>query len=65
MVTPKDILFSARLLIREHGSSAEEFATKRMWEFRQTKDDKAAATWSSIVEGIKELRNMFSPKDLS
>jgi hypothetical protein len=65
MATAKDILLSARLVIKEHGNSAEEYATKRMWEFKHKKDEKAAAAWYSIIEGIKELRNMFPPEMLN
>jgi hypothetical protein len=65
MATPKDILLSARLVIKQHGNSAEEYATKMMWRFKQKKDEKGAATWYSIIESIKELRNQFPPKALN
>jgi len=64
MATPKDILLSAYAVVKQYGAGAEEHATKMMWDFKNKNDDKAASTWRSIIEGIKELRNTFPPKDL-
>ena len=57
-VSPKDIFLSAQILINKHGSAAEEYATRKIREFKQAKDEEAASAWHSILEAIKELRNV-------
>jgi hypothetical protein len=35
-----------------------------MWESKQKNDETAAAVWSSVLRGVKELRGKFPPKDV-
>lgn len=64
-ITPKDIFLSANILLKKHGSAAEEYATQKMWEFKQAHDEEAASTWHSILEAIKELRNTTPPENVN
>jgi len=59
MVTPKDIWISAHLLIKKYGDGAEDHAAQKVWEFKQKKDEKAAATWKRIVKTLAEVRDFI------
>jgi len=65
MASPKDIVLSANIVIRHHGNAAEEYAAKKLWEFKHQKDDKAVAAWNAIILAIKELRNTKPPMRLN
>ena len=60
----RDFLLAARLLVKECGDDAGEYAARMIWKLRQEKNEEAVSAWYSILLGIKELRNMFPPEYL-
>ncbi len=64
-ISPKDIFLSANILLKKHGSAAEEYATQKILEFKQAHDEEAASTWHSILDAIKELRNTGPPETVN
>ncbi len=56
MVLDADIFRSARVMIREHGDGALEFAQSRANALWDKNDDKGAAVWMRIARAVEELR---------
>ena len=56
MVLDADIFRSARVMIREHGDGALEFAQSRANALWDENDDKGAAVWMRISRAIEELQ---------
>lgn len=53
-----ETLIAANAWIHRHGAAAEEQATRAWWEARQRRDHTGAAHWSSILQGIKQVRDL-------
>ncbi|MBZ0300247.1 MAG: hypothetical protein K8J31_10915 [Anaerolineae bacterium] len=49
---------AAKLLIDQHGASAEDYAEARMLERTDRDDPMGAAVWMAIQHRIYELRNI-------
>lgn len=64
MTNDRDIYASAMLLIKQHGSNAEEVAMEKMLFFMQRDDTKAASVWLSIMNAIDTLKEKRRQKYL-
>jgi hypothetical protein len=58
MELPQQVMLAANALIHQHGSSAEEYATRQLWESRQKEDETNAARWLSMLEALKQVREL-------
>ena len=56
MTSNADIFRSARVMVREHGDGALEFAQSRANALWDKNDDKGAAVWMRIARAVEELR---------
>jgi len=56
MTNDRDIYASAMLLIKQHGSNAEEVAMEKMLFFMEKDNAKGASVWLSIMNAIDTLR---------
>lgn len=57
----KDHYRSAKLLIDEFGTAAEQKAEERMLALMDADDAKGAATWMGIIQAIKDLNATKGP----
>jgi len=53
-----DLLLAANRLIHQYGEHAEEHAAAQLWAARQAQDQAEAAKWQSLIEAIREVRNL-------
>lgn len=60
-----DIYRSAKILIDEHGSEAEDFASERMTYFMEKDDAKGASVWLGIMSAINDLNLRNNQKYLN
>jgi hypothetical protein len=58
MVIEKDIFLSAQLLIKEHGSKAEDYAHGQWKKLIAMDDVKRASCWFRIISAIADLNNL-------
>lgn len=58
---PKDHYRSAKLLIEQYGTAAEQNAEKRMLALMDADDVKGAAAWLGIIQAIKDLNASTGP----
>ena len=63
MVHDLDIYLTARLLIREHGETAAEEASKRVDLMLSKQDWDGEAKWRHVLKAIDELQATEPPDD--
>jgi hypothetical protein len=51
-----DAMLTANLLIRRHGSAAEEFVATQLWNARREGDKRHVARWQEMLEALKKVR---------
>ncbi len=59
-----DIYITAKILIDQHGSEAEDFASERMAYFMEQDDVKGASVWLGIMNAIYDLTMLNKQKYL-
>jgi hypothetical protein len=55
MGSTRDIYASARLLIKQYGSNAEDAAMQNMLRLMEQNDVKGASVWMAIMNAINDL----------
>jgi hypothetical protein len=58
MISQNDIFRSAQLLIKQHGTKAEELAERTIRKLMEQDDAKGAGVWLRILSAIEDLRSM-------
>jgi len=64
MVSKRDIFATAKLLIKQHGSNAEDVATKKYFIYLKQDDVKGASVWLEIMSAINDLKMRNQQKHL-
>jgi hypothetical protein len=64
MVIKRDIYASAKLLIKQHRSKAEDVVTEKMLQLMEHDDVKGALVWLAILNAINDLEIREQQKHL-
>lgn len=64
MVVQRDIYASAALLLKQHGSNAEDVALAKMLCLMERDELKGASVWLAILNAINDLRMKREQKHL-
>jgi len=52
------MLLAANNLIEQFQEKAEEHATAKLWDARQSANESEAAQWHDLLEALKEVRRI-------
>jgi predicted secreted Zn-dependent protease len=60
MEISKDTLLAANALIHQHGATAEEHATQKLWDSRKQGNAEDATQWATVLAAIKRVREIHA-----
>ena len=53
-----DTLLAANALIHQHGTTAEEYATQKLWDSQKQRNARDATQWATVLAALKRVREI-------